>query len=248
MKYSVLVVDDESLIAENIAKSIERMNSSFQIAAVCTNGMEAIDFIKNNDINVVFTDIRMPEMDGLELAEYISEHNPYIECIIVSGYSDFEYAKAAINYNVKNYLLKPVNKEELSKCLSDIERHLNAAFTNLENIDLQDKKGRKAEEIVSLVKEYIHQNYQEIIDLSVISENFGFSSSYLTKIFIKYEGMTPSKYLKQYRIAIAKQLLKNTDLPISVISSRIGFSDQFHFSKTFKGAMGISPTQYRSQI
>lgn len=98
------------------------------------------------------------------------------------------------------------------------------------------------------MREYIHQNYQEIIDFSAISENLGFSSSYLTKIFVKYENMTPSKYLKQYRIAIAKQLLKNTDIPISVISSQTGFGDQFHFSKTFKSVTGISPTQYRNQI
>lgn len=143
MRYSILVVDDESLIARNIAKSIEQVNSSFQVVAMCANGVEAIDYIKNNDVNVVFTDIRMPEMDGLELAEYISGHYPYIECIIVSGYNDFEYAKSAISYNVKNYLLKPVNKEELRKCLSDIERHLRASFTNLENIVFQEKKKKR---------------------------------------------------------------------------------------------------------
>lgn len=248
MKYSVLVVDDEKLIARNIAKSIEVANSSFQVAAICTNGIEAEEYIKKCDINVVFTDIRMPEKDGLELAQFISDNYPYIECIIVSGYDDFKYAKTAITYNVKNYLLKPINKEELSKCLSDIERRLNASVSNLKDVSFQDRQGKKPEEIVSLVKEYIHQNYQNIIDLSIISENFGFSASYLTKIFMKYEGMTPSKYIKQYRISIAKQLLKNTDIPISVISSNTGFGDQFHFSKAFKNVMGVSPSQYRHEV
>lgn len=189
----------------------------------------------------------MPEMDGLELARFLSEKYPYIECIIVSGYADFEYAKSAIAYHVKNYLLKPINKEELSKCLSDIERHLLASFSKIKEASLQEQKGKKPEEIVSLVKEYIHQNYQEIIDLSVIADDFGFSSSYLTKIFMKHEGVTPSRYIKQYRISIARQLLIGTDIPISTISSQTGFSDQFHFSKTFKSVVGISPTQYRNQ-
>lgn len=247
MKYAVLVVDDEKLIAKNIAKSIEQVNDSFQVVSICSDGVDAVEYIKNNDINVVFTDIRMPEMDGLALARFISEKYPYIECIIVSGYDDFEYAKSAITCQVKNYLLKPINKEELRKCLSDIERRFHASFINLDRISSEDRKGKKPDEIVLLVKEYIHRHYQDIIDLSVISDKFGFSASYLTKIFMKYEGMSPSKYVKQYRISVAKQLLKNTDIPISVISSQTGFGDQFHFSKTFKGATGISPTQYRSQ-
>ena len=248
MRYAVLVVDDERLIAGNIAKSIEKVNPSFKAVAVCTNGAEAIEYLKQYDINVIFTDIRMPEMDGLELAKYLSEYYPYIECIIVSGYDDFKYAQTAIAYNVKNYLLKPVNKDELKKCLSDTERRLNAKISQLEGVYPADDQAKKPEEIVSLVKEYIHQNYQNIIDLSVISDNFGFSASYLTKIFTKYEGTTPSKYIKQYRISIAKQMLKNTDLPISVISSYTGFGDQFHFSKTFKNAVGVNPSQYRQGI
>ena len=247
MKYTVLVADDEKLIAKNIAKSIEQMNSSFQVAEICSSGTDALEYIKNNDVNVVFTDIRMPEMDGLELARVLAEDYPYIECIIVSGYDDFEYAKTAISCSVKNYLLKPVNKEELAKCLSDIEKRFHASISNLDRISSEDRKGKKPEEIVALVKEYIHRNYQNIIDLSVISDNFGFSASYLTKIFMKYEDMTPSRYIKQYRISAAKRLLKNTDIPISLISSQTGFGDQFHFSKTFKSVTGISPTQYRNQ-
>lgn len=247
MEYSVLVVDDEMLLAKNIAKSIEKINSSFHVESICANGIEAAEYIKEHNINVVFTDIRMPEMDGLALAEFLSENYPYIECVIISGFGDFEYAKTALVYRVKNYLLKPVNKEELKECLSAIERHLQATFSNFQETSFREKE-KSAEDIVSLIKEYIHQNYQEMIDLSTIAAKFGFSSSYLTKIFMKYEEITPSKYIKQYRISIAKQLLKSTDMPISAISSQTGFSDQFHFSKIFKAVTGLSPSQYRNQI
>lgn len=247
MEYSVLVVDDETLIAKNIAKSIERINPSFHVVSICTNGEEAVEYIKEHNIDVVFTDIRMPEMDGLGLAAFLSENYPYIECVIISGYDDFEYARSALIYHVKNYLLKPVNKEELKTCLLAIERHIQASFSNFQETSFQEKE-KKAEEIVSLIKEYIQQNYQEIIDLSTIAAKFGFSSSYLTKISMRYEGITPSKYIKQYRISIAKQLLKSTDMPVSIISSQTGFSDQFHFSKIFKNVTGISPSQYRNQI
>ncbi len=247
MKYSVLVVDDERLIAKNIAKSIEQIFPDFHVEKICYDGGEAMEYIKSNHVHVVFTDIRMPEVDGLELAKFISENYPYIECVIISGYNDFEYAKSALSYQVKEYLLKPVNKNELSQCLHNIEKHFLASMSDLKSASENNRKGMNAEEIVSLVKQYINKNYQKNIDLGNISANFGFSAPYLTKIFTKYEHMTPSKYIMQYRINIAKQLLADETIPISVLSEQTGFSDQFHFSKTFKQQTGMSPSQYRAE-
>ncbi len=80
-----------------------------------------------------------------------------------------------------------------------------------------------------------------------MADTLGFSSAYLTKIFTKHEGLPPSKYIKKYRLTIAKQLLLTTDIPISAIAEQTGFSDQFHFSKTFKSALGLSPSDYREK-
>lgn len=244
MKYRVLVADDEKLIAKNIAKSIEQINPCFEIAAICTDGKEALEYIAENPVHVVFTDIRMPEMDGLELAKHLFLDHPYIQCVIISGYNDFDYARSAISYQVKNYLLKPINKEELRKCLSEIETHLHTALTDLETVATQEKS---TEELVCLVKEYVQKNYQHTIDLSAMADTLGFSSAYLTKIFTKHEGMPPSKYIKKYRLTIARQLLLTTDIPIAVIAEQTGFNDQFHFSKTFKAAEGLSPSEYRQK-
>ena len=244
MKYRVLVADDEKLIAKNIAKSIEQLNPCFEVVSICTDGKEALDYLSEHPIHVVFTDIRMPEMDGLELAKQIFSNHPYIQCVIISGYNDFDYARSAISYQVKNYLLKPIDKEELRKCLTDIETHLHTAFADLETVSSQEKS---TEELVSLVKEFIQRNYQKTLDLSAMADTLGFSSAYLTKIFTRHEGMPPSKYIKKYRMTIAKQLLLTTDIPISVIAEQTGFSDQFHFSKTFRAAEGLSPSEYRTK-
>ncbi len=155
MKYRVLVADDEKLIAKNIAKSIEQLNPSFEISAICTDGKEALAYIAEHPVHVVFTDIRMPEMDGLELAKHIFFDYPYIQCVIISGYNDFDYARSAISSQVKNYLLKPINKEELRQSLSEIEAHLHTIFDDLETVSVQEKS---TEELVMLIKEYVQKN------------------------------------------------------------------------------------------
>jgi len=244
MKITVLVVDDESLIAKNIKRSIERENPHFEVVGICCSGLEALDFIKNNPPHVVFTDIRMPEMNGLELAKEICDSYPFISCVIVSGYNDFEYAQSAMENNVLHYILKPVNREDLSKCLAKIENSFLSKYPGLESVR-DENPSVTSEETVELVKSYIHKNYKNQIDFGEVAKNMGFSQPYLTKIFSKYTGKNPSTYLKEYRINIAKQLLSDKNNTLSVISEQTGFADQFHFSKSFKAVTGISPSDYR---
>lgn len=243
MKYTVVVVDDEKLIAKNIAKKVEECCPAFKVIHVATDSIKALEFIYANVPTVVITDIRMPEMDGLELVRILSEKYPFIICIIISGYDDFSFAQQAIRYGVKDYLLKPIDTEKLRVCLNKISNQLDASSADLR--ETSEKIGKTAEEIIDLVKEYIHKNYETSINLTSLAESFGFSVSYLTKIFTKHTGVTPSRYIKEYRISVAKQLLKTTELPISLISIKTGFGNQYYFCKTFKNTIGIPPTQYR---
>lgn len=242
-KFSVLVVEDEKLIARDISRSISRVNANFEVAAVASNGKDALEIIEELLPNVVFTDIRMPVMDGLELAEAINDKYDFIICVVLSGYNDFEYAKKAIHFNVMDYLLKPVNDKELTAVLSKIEKTL---FAFQKNLDIENPLSpHKPEEIVALVQEYIHNHYMDVLDLGEIADKFGFSTSYLSKIFVKSNGKSPSKYIRDHRICIAKQLLRNPELSIANIGLKVGYPDQFHFSKVFKQTTGLSPKDYR---
>lgn len=239
--FSVLVVDDEKLIAKNIAKNIEKINPCFSVVKILSNGLDALEYIKETPPCVVFTDIRMPLMNGLELAKNLDEMNCSSKCVILTGYADFSYAKTAIQHNVEDYLLKPVNIEELEKVLKKIELSLLASRSDLSS---EQNTSRKPEEIVDLIKEYIHNHYSEPIDLNILADNFGFSPSYLTKLFGKYEETTPSKYIRNYRMGLAKQMLMN-DTNLDVIATSLGYADPFHFSKSFKQTVGMSPSEYR---
>jgi two-component system response regulator YesN len=190
--FTVVVVEDEKLLAKNITKYIETVNSNFKVIGIETNGEDALKFIKEQTPNVIFTDIQMPIMDGIELIRQISEYDNYIKCVVLSGHDDFAYAQSAI--------------------------------------------------------EYIEQNYHRPIDLNHIAEHFYFSPSYLTKIFTKYTKVTPSKYILHYRIHTAMQLLGDFNLTINMVANMVGYTDPFHFSKSFKQVVGMSPANYREEL
>ena len=155
-KFSVLVVEDEKLIARNISRSIQRVNSSFEVVAIASNGEEALAITDELLPNVVFTDICMPIMDGLELAKRIREKYDFIVCVILSGHNDFAYAKEAIQHQVMEYLLKPVNDDELSEVLRKIEKNL---LTFQEEFEMANNTSfQKPENIAEQVEEYIHKH------------------------------------------------------------------------------------------
>lgn len=122
--YHTMIVDDEPLMRTYLTQSIPAFSTLFDVSAVAKDGLEAVELLKEIPVDVVITDIKMPEMDGLSLAKHIHENYPGITVIIISGFSDFEYAQKAIRYNVKDYLLKPL----VDKTLIDLLDTLAARF------------------------------------------------------------------------------------------------------------------------
>lgn len=245
--FPVVIVEDENLIAKNIAKHIEAENSKFKVVGIYSNGEDALNAIKEQPPAVVFTDISMPVMSGLELAAEINRTMSHIKCVIITGYADFEFAKQAMHYEVKDYLLKPLDTEELHLVLKNLELSLTEISDKMHS-ENSNESTISPEEIVTLVKDYVKKHYSEEIDLNSIARILGFSSSYLTKVFNKVENTTPSKVIRSYRMGIAKQLLNDDSLTIQQIASHVGYSDPFHFSKSFKQTVGISPTQYKQEL
>ena len=245
--FPVVIVEDENLIAKNIAKHIEAENSKFKVVGIYSNGEDALNAIKEQPPAVVFTDISMPVMSGLELAAEINRTMSHIKCVIITGYADFEFAKQAMHYEVKDYLLKPLDTDELHLVLKNLELSLTEISDKMHS-ENSNESTISPEEIVTLVKDYVKKHYSEEIDLNSIARTLGFSSSYLTKVFNKVENTTPSKVIRSYRMGIAKQLLNDDSLTIQQIASHVGYSDPFHFSKSFKQIVGISPTQYKQEL
>ncbi|MFH1880375.1 MAG: AraC family transcriptional regulator, partial [Bacillota bacterium] len=102
-------------------------------------------------------------------------------------------------------------------------------------------------QIVDTVQRYIRENFAQSIDFSATAARYGFSGSYLARIFRDRIGVAPQRYLIDCRILAAKRLLADTELLIQEIGARVGYADPYHFCKVFKQNAGKSPSQYRKQ-
>lgn len=244
--YNYLVVEDESLIRRNLIKKIASLNLPLNLAGEASNGMEAILLADKLCPELVITDIRMPQCDGLEVAAYLQRNHPDVKIIIISGFDDFSYAQSAIQYGVKDYLLKPIKLETLSESLHKLLITMQKESESLEDYTT-DSSSLDREAICKLMETYLQENYRSDISFQVLSERFGFTPEYLSKIFKKQTGETPSKYLTRLRMNEAKHLLVgNPELEIQKIGELVGYKDAFYFSRAFKSYTGIQPSEFRN--
>jgi len=131
--YKVLLAEDEGLILEGIRNIIDWGNIGLEVVHLARNGMEAVTMLEEQLVDIIVTDINMPIMDGLELLSNVRKNNVRTRCIILSGYDEFEYARKAIQLDVENYILKPINEEELEEVLKE-------AVNKLKEFDDKEKK------------------------------------------------------------------------------------------------------------
>lgn len=125
----ILIVDDEQIVRDGLVFTFEGGRYEIDIVGTADNGIEAVPVIEQHKPDIVLTDIKMPGMDGLELAQWIREHYPEIKVIFLTGYSDFDYARNALKLEVSDYLLKPVDEDELFKILEKIEKKITCENT-----------------------------------------------------------------------------------------------------------------------
>ena len=246
MKYSCIIAEDEELLLQNLVKKVEQSDAGFSVAGTAQTGFQAYELIEKTNPDLVISDISMPVMDGIALLKKVREQYPQIDFIITSGYSDFEYARSAIKYQAAEYLLKPIDPEELNASLHKLKTKYMLNQSTLEDIFNQDTAAHSPAQIADILKEYLVRHYMEDINLNLIAYNMNYSSSYLTKLFVARYESSPSKYLINLRMQKAQHLLlHNPTLSIKQIGDAVGYHDQAYFSRIFKKYCKVSPAEYR---
>ena len=135
MPYSCMLVDDEEDVINAIRRTIDWESLGFSVPTEAHNGLEALEFAEDSAPDVVLTDIKMPYMDGLELAHRLKELYPNIRIVVFSGFDEFEYAREALRLEAEEYILKPIHAAELSKLFLRIRERLDAERAERQNVE-----------------------------------------------------------------------------------------------------------------
>ena len=238
--YSVYIADDEMWVIVGLKKRIEKTDLPFQVIGEANNGVMALEEIEKKKPDILFTDIRMPGYNGLELLELLRKKELDTKVVLISGYAEFEYAQSAIRNGAYDYLLKPIDQDKLQTVL---ERILGDGSTSSGNV-----QELVAPSTIRKIMDEIREHYTENITLTGLAEKYSISVSYLSELLKAHLQLSFSEYISSKRIQKAKELLADDSLSIEQIAEQTGYNDYFYFTKVFKKNTGISPSKYRKNL
>lgn len=257
--YKLLIVDDEMVIRTGLS-SLPWKDNEVELAAVLKNGIEAEEWLNDNEPDIILTDIKMPGMNGIELAKLALNSYPMVKIILLSGYGEFEYAREAIRHGVFDYILKPSTPDEIMECVkraSDRKKDeigqqekiqkLEAAVSDITMLPKPNDENiiPVIDDEIDKIIQYIYSNFDKKLTLTVLSEEFHLTSVYLSHFIKKETGYTFLEILNTVRMYYAAKYLKETKMKNGEICERIGVSDERYFGQLFKKRYGMTPYEYR---
>lgn len=246
--YSVIIVDDEPRIRRGISHCMPWERLGFSLAGEAGNGVEALELVRAVHPDLVITDIRMPDMDGLDFIGMIQKetHPPLV--IVISGYADFEYAQRAIRYGVADYILKPVEEPTLETSIQNVLKRLHSKqpVQSANRNITEDASLPQKNLLIQKAQRIIETEYMNNLSLASVANRIGIHPNYFGVLFARHMGESFGSYLTKLRMKTARDLLDVTTMKVYEIAERVGYRDYRWFSKQFRQIYGTTPIQYRS--
>ncbi len=244
--YKLVIVDDEAEIRDGLCNYFPWEQLGFEVASQFENGLQALEFIRQNKVDVLLCDIKMPFMNGLELARELKLCNSEVKILLLSGYREFDYARQALEYGVKDYIVKPTKYDELIKVFSKIKMELDKETNQNETFIHKPAQGSNYhEKIIMTIKAYLQENFQNAT-LEEAANLVHMNPFYLSKFFKDKTKENFSDYLIAVRMEKAAQLLNDISYKTYEISELVGYSNPKNFTRTFKKYFGKTPKEFRN--
>lgn len=241
MKYKILIVDDELIIANNISSILE--HSGYNVKIGCRSAKEAIDLINKEKFDLVIIDYFLSSgSKGIEVANYLllKTNIPYI---FITSAIDFVFLDEIKESRPLGIVFKPYKPYEIITIVSLVLNNVSHS-----NVDIFRENSNQADICPYFLKdviEYIKSNINSKIEVKKLKELTPWSYDYFIKVFSKYLGITPYKYVIKKKIERSKALLVESDYPISEIAVMLSFESYSNFNNAFKKQVNCNPEYYR---
>lgn len=249
--YQAIIVDDEKWVVKSLTATLGTMQvmEQFHIAAELCDGLTAIRYIKEQQPDLAFVDVRLPGMSGLEILQEANRLKLKTLFIVISGHAEFAYAQKAMLHNAIGYCLKPFSRSELSDSIQKAVQILKEKKESIQpsNEDTSSVQVLSRGNFVSIMVDYINAHYMEDISTQTLADLCSINANYAGQLFKQKMNQTFSSYLANFRIQKAEKLLTDTDMPIALVAASVGYQDYFYFAKVFKKLTGSTPSSYRHE-
>jgi two-component system response regulator YesN len=246
----LLIADDEQYIRTTLTQEIDWAKHGISLQGAATDGKESIELCRRYQPDVLLMDIRMPYFSGIEVMKQLKTELPKMRTILLSGWSDFEYAREAIKFGASNYLVKPCPDEEILDAVLVLFEELGFTRTGHKQASpstVYDKSIPKQSirHAIKLACEMIHRNLSIAVTLTEIAGEINMNPSAFSRLFRQEMNCSFSEYVTSARMNLAKKLLIESNIKIQDIAQKVGYVSVSHFVQVFGDYTGMTPGTFR---
>lgn len=251
---NVLIVDDQPEVVESMVTGVNwdiiQVKNVFKAYSV----KEAQSVFERERIDVLLCDIEMPPTNGFALLRWVQERFSGVVCIFLSAHAEFEYAQEAVKLGSFDYILQPAPYAEIEAAVARAGGKVREAENQRRYSAYEQYRGElesqqpdeTALSPVHRAMDYIRRNLDRDLSRTDIAEAIYLNPEYLSRLFKRETGSSLSDYIATEKMRAAQSLLGDTNIPVSIIATKVGYSNFSYFSQVFKKYTGLSPLEYRS--
>ena len=240
----VLIVEDEEMIRKGIVLTVDWAALDCMVVGEAANGVQGLEAARRLEPSLIITDLKMPQMDGIEMLKALRAQGCTAYVIILTAYDNFSYVQSALRLGAVDYLLKPFHDGDLENAITRVQQRMKPEAAETAPLGIV-RTGDMSKYVLEAM-DYISAHYNDPdISVGTVAQSLNISEGYLSHTFKKETDYTLLNYLTRYRIHKAMELLKDCRVKVYEVAEQVGYRDIGYFSATFKKYAGISPSEYQ---
>lgn len=251
---NILLVDDQLEVVESMASGVNWQRLGIEKVFKAFSVKEAQGVFERERVDILISDIEMPPTSGIVLLRWVQEHFSGVVCILLTSHAEFEYAQEAVKLGSFDYILQPAPYEEIEaaveRAVGKVRETENqrrySAYARFHEASTDEQRAEAEQTPIRRAMDYISRNLNRDLSRKEIADAIYLNPEYLSRLFKRETGASLNDYILTEKMHAAQSLLADTNIPVSIIATKVGYSNFSYFSQVFKKYTGLTPVDYRT--